>query len=313
MIKNNNTVVKLVYGSYLYGTNTENSDRDYKGVYLPSIEECILGTVSKSVRDNTKLDSCAKNTVNDVDYEMYSLQYFILTLGKNGDTTFLDMIHAPDNALIMSSDYWKFIKENRSKFYTKNLSAYLGYCRNQANKYGIKGSRLAEAERILNILEEYSENERLEFAYSKITESDYVKKTHIVSEPALEVCDKVFSVKTKINLIKESLSKFVLRYGDRAAYAKDNKGIDWKAISHAFRVGVQMEELYTEGTITFPLKDSRFLTDVKLGKYHYANDCIGERLSELIDRVESYAKNSKYPEAIDINFWEIWVTSLYKS
>lgn len=35
------TIVKMVFGSFLYGTDTPESDKDYKGVFLPSWEEIL--------------------------------------------------------------------------------------------------------------------------------------------------------------------------------------------------------------------------------------------------------------------------------
>ena len=37
---------KCFGGSYLYGTNGENSDKDYRGVFLPDIKDLILNGVS---------------------------------------------------------------------------------------------------------------------------------------------------------------------------------------------------------------------------------------------------------------------------
>ena len=42
-----NLIVKSIFGSHLYGTNTENSDTDYKGIYLPSKNDCYLNNVKK--------------------------------------------------------------------------------------------------------------------------------------------------------------------------------------------------------------------------------------------------------------------------
>ena len=32
----NNIIVLMKFGSHLYGTNTENSDTDLKGIYMPT-------------------------------------------------------------------------------------------------------------------------------------------------------------------------------------------------------------------------------------------------------------------------------------
>lgn len=34
-------LVKCVAGSHLFGTNTENSDKDYKGVYIPDADSIL--------------------------------------------------------------------------------------------------------------------------------------------------------------------------------------------------------------------------------------------------------------------------------
>ena len=35
-------IVKMKFGSHLYGTDTEDSDVDYKGVFLPAKKEILL-------------------------------------------------------------------------------------------------------------------------------------------------------------------------------------------------------------------------------------------------------------------------------
>lgn len=317
MSGNDKLIVEMEFGSYLYGTNTEFSDRDYKGIYLPSFSNCVIGNVKHSITNNTKKNSNQKNNSEDVDYEIYSIQYFILSMGRKGDTTFLDMLHAPDNKLIKSSPEWEFIRKNRSKFYTKTLHSYIGYCRTQAAKYGIKGSKLEVAETVLGILNNHNESDRLEVVYDRLPETDYTKKVELNNgtgntELAYDFCGKLFGIKTKIKLVKEGVSNFVKKYGERAALAKNNSGIDWKAISHAFRAGLQLTELLTTGNIVYPLKDADFLVKLKVGNFHYVDDGIGERLSDLVNSVEVIAKNSSYPEEIDITFWENWLVSLYK-
>lgn len=78
--------------------------------------------------------------VDDVDVEIYSLHYFI-HLACQGETVALDMLHAPDEMIEVSSPLWEEIVKLRDRFYTKNLRAFIGYARRQAAKYGINGTR----------------------------------------------------------------------------------------------------------------------------------------------------------------------------
>lgn len=145
-------IVKMIFGSHLYGMDTPASDKDYKGVFMPTKEQIFLGNIPKSYNETTKHGN-EKNTSEDIDTEIYSLHYFI-KLACEGQTVALDMLHAPKNMILETSYIWKEIVESREKFYTKNLRAFVSYARKQASKYGIKGSRLSTVKNVLEILKE---------------------------------------------------------------------------------------------------------------------------------------------------------------
>ena len=70
-------IVNMLFGSVLYGTNSPSSDRDEKGVYLPSFEEAVNGVYKKSIVTQTKSGYENKNTEEDVDTELYAMQRFL--------------------------------------------------------------------------------------------------------------------------------------------------------------------------------------------------------------------------------------------
>ena len=61
-------LVDMVFGSHLYGTNAETSDRDYKGVFMPTHEQILLQRGPHSINESTKKDN-EKNTADDTDRE----------------------------------------------------------------------------------------------------------------------------------------------------------------------------------------------------------------------------------------------------
>ena len=318
-----NTVVKILFGSHLYGTDTEKSDKDFKGVYLPSKEDCYLNRVSKSFSENSRSTKThgEKNTKDDVDFEIYSLQYFLFNMGRSGDTTFLDMVHAPRNCILETSDIWEYIRSNRNLFYTKNLKSYLGYCRTQAAKYGIKGSRLEEAESVLEVLKSYKEtwpSPRVSSILDYLPSGNHIKRYDFEDARSsgdircYDVCGKKLMANTPISEAIKSMEIFVNNYGSRAKLAKTNEGIDWKAISHAFRVGYQMKSLYTCGDIVFPLQEKDFLIKLKTAEFHYMNDGIADKLENLIEEVENLANKSSYPEQVNMDPWEKFTVNCYK-
>lgn len=298
-------IIKMRFGSHLYGTVTEDSDLDYKGVFLPTKEQVLLGKIPKSYTENTKGRTGEKNTPQDIDVEIYSLHYFI-ELACQGQTVALDMLHAPREMLISTSPIWDRIVENRSRFYTKNLKAFIGYARHQAAKYGIKGSRLNAAREVISLLESWDDSIQLMEIWNELPSGEHI---HFLDQRTpndlrqYQVVGKVFQETVRVGYVLPILKKFNTEYGKRAEMAANNQGIDWKAISHAFRAAFQVRQLLTEGTITFPLKEAEFLRGVKNGKCDYLT-VASPKLEELMDEVEELAKGSTLPERVDRKFWD---------
>jgi len=143
-----NTIVKTVFGSHMYGLNTPKSDKDFKGVFIPSMRDVLLNRIPETVKIHAGPEH-SKNGPEDLDEDMYSLHYF-LQLACEGQSVAIDMLHG--NMEISSSPYWEFLKEHRNLFYTKSMKAFVGYARKQAAKYGIKGSRLETVRQVLALL-----------------------------------------------------------------------------------------------------------------------------------------------------------------
>lgn len=312
-----NIILKMKTGSHLFGLTTPTSDIDYKGIYLPTFKQLILQDVPKSINNISDKGRGVKNSAGDIDLEFYSLQYF-LELAMYGNMSVLDMIHAPQGWEDTTSIYWEFIKQNRSKFYTKKLSMYIDYVQTQTTKYSIKGSRLLDADKVLTFLKNKEPFSKLSLYWDSFPEGDNIKKLEVENcrqgdKRAIEVCSRKLMADTKVGYAIECIENFYSNYGKRAQQARDNEGIDWKALSHAFRAIYQLKDLYTNGDITFPLKERDFIIKVKQGKLHYLNDGVGTRLDELSDEIQELAEKSSFPEKVDREFWENWLVTIYNS
>ena len=316
-----NTIVKMKFGSHLYGTNTKDSDTDYKGVFMPTKEQILLGRIPKCYSENTKIGA-GKNSSEDVDSEAYSLHYF-LELACQGQTVAIDMLYAPDSMILETSDIWKEIVSKRQRFITKNMQAFLGYAMRQASKYGIKGSRLADAKRVLDFiakkLDENSvfEYNRLSESWDKLPEGEHIRKIPATVSPVTtveemkkfqairiyEVCGKKLQETVTLGYMWAVIKRFYDSYGARARLAEKNEGIDWKAVSHAIRSALQLKELYTAGTIEFPLVHADWLKAIKRGNLDYKS-VVAPSLEGLMTEVKELARTSDYPEKVDRKYWE---------
>lgn len=307
-----NIIVKIKFGSHLYGTTTSDSDVDYKGVFMPSKKEVLLGCIQKSHSHSTGNDE-SKNTKNDIDVEMYSFHYFI-KLACDGQTVAMDMLHAPEDMILQSSNIWKAIIKNRHKFYTKNLKSFIDYARRQASKYGIKGSRIKAALQVLGLLKKEDPSKKMRKIWDKLPRIEHCYD--IAPDPngmrQYQVCGKSFQESAKIGYVIPILEKFYNDYGQRARLAAENKNIDWKAISHALRAAYQTKEILTENNLIFPLKMAPFLMKVKQGKLDYLTE-VGPVLESLMEEVEELSLRSTLPETVDRKFWDQFICDTVES
>jgi hypothetical protein len=302
-------IVKMIFGSHLYGTSTPDSDRDYKGIFLPSKEEIYLGKIPKSKQENSKKNNTAKNTSEDTDTEMYSLHYF-LKMACDGETATLDMLHAPDNMIINKTNLWDEIVSQRQRFYTRNLRALIGYARRQASKYGIRGSRLNDAKKVVDFCKDRNFDQtiiKLRDVWNYLPTGEHIFKYKASPENnnirMYEVCGRKIGETCSIQQLHDIVNNFYLSYGHRAEQAAKNEGIDWKAVSHALRAAYQIRQILTENTLTFPLKEAEFLKQVKTGQLHFTNE-IQPLLDKLMIEVEYLSSKSTLPEKVDRKYWD---------
>ncbi|MBF84446.1 MAG: hypothetical protein CL489_08235 [Acidobacteria bacterium] len=303
---------EIIHGSHLYGLNTPDSDIDKKGVFLPDRKDILLQRASKSVKSSTGNDT-SKNGAGDEDFEFYSLHYFI-QLALKGEMIAFDMLHAPVQSC---ESVWRELVANRSWFYTKDVRSYIGYARKQVAKYGQKGSRLANLRQVIDVVDRllYSvpsvKNEKL----SEII--DYLPNDEFVFPIGDEHGNRYYEVlgskhqdTTKVEHFINRIRNTYNKYGHRAKKAEKNEGVDWKAVSHSFRACYQLIQLYTQGTMTFPIPNREEVLSVKLGEKDYKG-YVEPKLNDLMEQVEELAKNSNFPDKPDRKSAENFVANVY--
>lgn len=305
----------MKFGSHLYGTSTKDSDTDIKGIALPTWRQVCLGRIPKHIEYSSTGAEYTKNKAGDVDTEIFSLHEFI-KLALEGQTVALDMIHAPENMLFEKNNIWDSLQQNRDKFYTRKTTAFIGYAQKQAAKYGVKGSRLNDANAVINFLKTHHEETRLgELFLYEINNFPQGEHIHFGENKngikEVIVCGKTMQFTNKIGYCIPILENFVVKYGERARKAANDEGVDWKAISHALRAAYQIKELMLKNTITFPRPEADYLIAVKTGKLKYLD--VSQVLESLIDEVKELSPKSNLPEKPDIKFWENWLIDIIES
>jgi RNA repair pathway DNA polymerase beta family len=317
-------IVEMRFGSHLYGTATPSSDLDYKAIYLPAATDILLQRVSGTVSLSREKAAGEKNSPGDVDREVYSLQRYLELLAE-GQTVALDMLFAPDSAMTRSpSPLWREIQANAQRLVTRRASAFVRYCGQQANKYGIKGSRVAVARQALAVLTTaegtYGATAKLADAETELTAFTGTAKHAALLDVALpgdnlvrhlEICGKRMPFTASIKNARGIAQRLVENYGQRALQAECNEGVDWKALSHAVRVGHEALELFETSRISFPLPNAAEILSIKRGERPY--EAVAATIERLLVAVESAAATSALRNEPDQDFIDDFIVRAYRS
>lgn len=319
-------IVKMLFGSRIYGTHLPTSDHDYKVVFLPTAKDIVMGTVKQAYNETSKLDLTAKSSAEDVEVEFFSFKKY-LDLLVEGQTVALDMLFTPEEFYLSEPHAaWKLIKDNQDKFLHSGVLSFIGYARQQANKYGIKGSRVAASRAAVELFEALIEKHghltKLKDVWGNIECFNQRNLEHvsIVSETMktqpdkkfwmLEVCNRKVQEGTTLKEAHKVFKRVFDEYGKRAIEAESNENVDFKAIMHAVRVLNQAKELLTTGNITFPRPEKELLLQIRKGvlPYNQVADIIEIGMEEL----KTIHEKSSLPKTPDLEFTNKLIYEIYR-
>lgn len=305
-----NVIMRTIFGSQLYGSNTPTSDTDYKSVFIPSARDIILQRAKGVVSNSTKDDNTAKNSAEDIDDESFSL-YKLMQMLNAGDMIATELLFVPKDKLIVTSPLWDSLVTNRTFLVSKEIKGFKGYVSKQVSKYGVKGSRVAAVRLVLDFLKTCSITNKIgdySLKWIMFEEANEFINVVDIAQPSgksmfhLEVCGRklpyTVSVKEGVNV----LQKLFDNYGARALQAENNEGVDWKSTAHAVRVCQQAIELLDTGHITFPRPNAQELIAIKTGQFTFKD--ISERLEVYMEEIETKSAHTSLIDKIDPEFVE---------
>jgi hypothetical protein len=287
-------LAKVTYGSHLFGISTPESDFDYKVIALPSAEDILLGRTMVSSRDGTT-NVLQRNAPGDVDFDTFDLlKYVELLISATPEA--LEILFAPDSMHHFEpAPVFREMQRNSNRIVSANSAKFLGLCRNQAQKFGIRGEKRAAAEDCYAILKEM----RAKFGRKAMlsehlvellarTGNEFIHPETIISRDGrkhelLTICIKSLPLSDTLGRACDVAEKVVQNYGERARKTASTRH-DWKAYSHALRVGYELKELLSEGRMTLPSPHAARLLAVKLGQVTI--EAVGDEIEALMNDLE---------------------------
>lgn len=301
-------IFKCLTGSRLYGVNNQDSDFDYKGVYLLPLNE--RNKKKKSSAINRKLS-------NTESIELFHFEAF-LNLIKEGQTVPFEMLFCPDEFKLESSPLWEKIIINRNKLIHKNITAFYGMALKQSLRYSEKGKRIQSLLAFKSFLDRHGyglklkeiENDVLHFIKESSFESyrgnkliSYLEKvTNIGNEKFIVVYDIKFGFNHRIEDMIKIINNKLAQYGDRSIASFRNDSTDYKSLSHCVRIYCEAKELLLDHKITLPLKekDRDLVKEIKDGKM--SREEIMRLINSFLLDLKSIENESTLSETCDEEF-----------
>lgn len=304
-------IMKILAGSRLYGTATPDSDTDYKSVHLPTKSQILLG--KRDQVNSTSSGGADKNGAQDVDVESFELQRY-LSLAAGMQTVPVEMLFAPP---LEKNKLWDHIVANREKILSKNPASFVGYCKAQAMKYGLRGDRLNTVKSVVEVLTVAALDSAPNVMEAK-AELMAIQGVRVIprAQPGgvlvdyLDVYGRQVPMTIKVGEAIKVYEKPLKEAGSRAKAAAANDGTDWKALYHAYRIADQGVQLFREGYIVFPSRKAPTLMQIRRGELSV--DAVLEAFDERRADMEEMAAHSDLPESPDREWIEALVLEVHE-
>lgn len=299
----NKIILKINAGSYLYGTNTPLSDRDYLGVYLNTKEELLGLQTSEELTQNVESKSeNGRNTKDAVDCKFYELRKFC-SLALKCNPTILEILFVNRENILEITPEGEELLKLKKEFLSRHLcNSFMGYAIAQERKAFIKSDNIKQIESLYSLLTIYSK------VIQSMTMNELIKKDHSLG---MEIERRIIRYKNEQNddmfscgdlkfsmnvLVKKLIDSLKLRL-DKASWRKDGilqYGLDYKFLSHNVRLMMEGMELLKTKDLILPLQYRELIKTIKEGKMD--NNEIIKMMQQLKENFRELEKNNDLPD-----------------
>lgn len=255
---------KLIFtgltGSHLYGTNLPESDRDIRGVFIPS-EEFYIGFLEK-------VEQVESHEPDETYWEIS--KFFKLCLDNNPNI--LELLFVPEQFRLFATPEWLEIINHKDMFLsTKAKHTFSGYAVSQLHR--IKQHR----EWLLNPPKKQPERKDFGLPDINVVHKDQINAFNelLHSDKPIELSDNALETlqreKAYINASKQwqQYQEWKTNRNPQRADLEAKYGYDTKHASHLYRLIGEGVELLTAGNITFPRPNADELLAIRKGAYTY--------------------------------------------
>lgn len=274
------TIFKCIAGSHAYGTNTEESDLDIRGIAIPP-REYFTGYLHNFEQYEDKVK----------DITIWSLRKF-MKLAANNNPNILELLFLPRKFWIVNTPYWRDIVKHRMFFMSKKAGyTFTGYIYSQLKRIKTHRGFLLKGK--------IEEPKRSDFDLPKNPILGKEQINAVLSLPGWVVVTKYRNEMEKERLYKDrkrewdQWNQWYKNRNKERAELEAEYGYDTKHASHLVRLIFQGKEALTKGHITLPRPEAPLLLDIRNGRIPY--DDLLELVGDFDKEFDELYKTSPLP------------------
>lgn len=281
-------IFECITGSKLYGTDTPESDIDYRGVFVPPRETLLDPFTPLEIKDSG---------FEEEDRSLYSLGKFF-KLCAEANPNIVELLFVPEEFRVFDSDIWNLIVQNRNLFLSKKI------------KYTFTGYSVAQLKAIIRHREWFinppdHKPTRKEYG---LTDSPLVAEANL--QNALSLPNFLYKEEYQNEMQREREYREVKKRWDNYQQWDKNRnpkrkaseekiGFDGKCASHLFRLMLEGKRLLLDQDLQFPLPEANWLLSIKDGFYSYEE--VLDMAKNMESEFETWYEESSLPNKPDIN------------
>lgn len=292
-------------GSHFFDLNSPTSDTDFRGIYMPSLEEFHNGESKRKFFERKTLEgnkTGVKNTKDDTDFYLFSYTFF-LDLLKRGDFNCMEMLHAPKDKILINSPEMESLTAIRKNILVNDISAFLGFIKKEYRRYGVNINHYKIQEDLANFLRKYPPHTRLRDIWGDIKEyakddTQIIFTTSLTGNnnrvPTVKIAQRFYQDTVKTSYVVDAIDTRLKRYGHRQKNMAES-GVEFKGLYHALRLIYEANDLFDHGEFKIPFDKKRHsvLKSIKDGiaEQDFIFNLIDDEIDKLYDREKDVLTN----------------------
>lgn len=305
----NKKILKIRSGSFLYGTNTKDSDTDYLGIYLNTKSEILGLQNSEELTENiiSKADN-GKNTKDAVDCKFYELRKFC-RLAINGNPTVLEILFVnPENILEITKEGQELLSLKKEFISKRIYDSFMGYAFSQRRKAFEKVENIESLMKLYKYINETLKYNETHDTIISVGVSHLIKNgMELLNDGRFKCGDLIFN-----NILIKKLKSILRDRINKAGWRKDGilkYGMDYKFMSHNIRLMLEGMELMDTKNLVLPLSYKDLIVQIKSGQME--NIKVIELMNQLENKFHGYKDNIPLPEKANFEVINNYIIKTY--